>query len=150
MGVIADSEIAAAVLNTFKWNWDVPGEKIKIRVEKGWVTLEGELEWNYQRDTAKTVVSRLNSVKGVSNNITIKSESLDELEKRDIKHALAGNWSLNDREIRVKVSGSTVTLSGLVDSLYQKDQAGKIAWNAPGVRSVDNELVVEYSDTMVE
>lgn len=149
-GVTADSQIAAAVLNAIKWNWDVPGEKIKIRVEKGWVTLEGELEWNYQRDTAKTVVSRLNAVKGVSNNITIKSESFDEIEKRDIEHALARNWSLNDREIRVKVSGSTVTLSGLVDSLYQKDRAGKIAWNAPGVRSVDNELVVEYSDTMVE
>jgi osmotically-inducible protein OsmY len=149
-GVTADSQIAAAVLNAIKWNWDVPGEKIKIRVEKGWVTLEGELEWNYQRDTAKTVVSRLNAVKGVSNNITIKSESFDEIEKRDIEHALARNWSLNDREIRVKVSGSTVTLSGLVDSLYQKDRAGKIAWNASGVRSVDNELVVEYSDTMVE
>jgi osmotically-inducible protein OsmY len=128
----------------------IPNDKIKIKVENGWVSLEGELEWNYQREAARSVTSRLTSVRGVTNNITISSETADTLEQKDIEHALARNWSLNDRNVHVKVTGTKVTLTGIVNSAYQKDSASQIAWNAPGVKFVDNQLKVEYDYALID
>jgi len=140
----SDNEIAAEVVNAFKWNWEIPGGKVKVKVEAGWVSLDGNLNWNYQREAAKKVVSKLNGVKGVTNNIKIQSETNDEIEKKDIENALGRNWSMDNSDIQVKVSDHKVTLNGVVDSWYQKDEAGRIAWNAPGVWNVDNELIVDY------
>ena len=145
-GKKGDNEISYEVLNALKWNLQVPNEKVKVKVEAGWVTLEGELTWNYQKEAAKKSVSNLVCVKGVINNITIKSETIDLIEEKDIERALARNWSLNDQDIRVKVSTNRVTLNGIVHSLYQKDEAGRIAWNAPGVCAVENELVIGFKD----
>lgn len=145
-----DNEIATEVLNAFKWNLEVPNDQIKVKVEKGWVTLEGELPWNYQKEAAKKSVSKLAGVKGVTNSIKIKSETQDEIEKRDIESALMRHWSINDRDIQVNVSGSRVTLNGTVHSWYQKQEAERIAWNAPGVRNVDNELVIEYDYSLAD
>jgi len=139
-----DSDIAAEIVNAFKWSWEVPDAKVKSRVEKGWVTLEGELEWNFQRTAAKNAVRNLQGVTGVSNNITIKSRTDNAIEKADIESALARNWAISNKDIGVNVSGHKATLTGTVDSWYQKDEAGRIAWNAPGVWSVENELLVEY------
>ncbi|MEO6523312.1 MAG: BON domain-containing protein [Mucilaginibacter sp.] len=141
-----DTEIANEVLNAWKWNWEVPADKIKVKVESGWVTLEGELEWNYQREAAKKAVANLTGVKGVSNNITIKSESKDAVEQAAVECALERSWSIDDEDVDVKVKGNRVTLTGTVSSLYQKDEAGRLAWNAPGVYSVDNELLVDFDD----
>ena len=141
-----DTEIANEVLNAWKWNWEIPNDKIKVKVEKGWVTLEGELTWNYQKEAAKRVITNLMGVKGVSNNITIKSETHDDVEKVSIERALARSLSINDENIHVKVMGHTVKLTGRVDSFYQKDEAERIAWNAPGVWTMNNELAVEYDD----
>ncbi|MFD2935170.1 BON domain-containing protein [Spirosoma flavum] len=138
-----DNEIASELLSAFKWSWEVPDDKVKVKVEAGWVTLDGELHWNYQREAAKKAVNNLVGVKGVTNNIRIKTESADEVEKKDIERALVRNWSIDDQNIQVGVLGNRVTLHGTVDSLYQKDQAGRIAWNAPGVWAVDNELVID-------
>ena len=140
-----DAAVAKEVLSAFKWNWEVPSDKIKVKVEDGWVTLEGELEWNYQKEAAKKAVATLDGVMGVTSNITIKSETKDMVEKRAIESALERNWSIDEHDIKVKVSGNKVTLNGIVDSFYQKDEAERIAWNAPGVLSVDNELVIEYN-----
>ena len=118
-------------------------ENIKVKVEDGWVTLEGELNWNYQKDVAKKSINNLIGVKGVSNNITIKSETQDEIEKKDIEYALRHKWDINNWDIWVKVSDKRVTLSGIVVSLYQRDEAERIAWNTPGVSVVNNELVVD-------
>jgi osmotically-inducible protein OsmY len=145
-----DNEIATEVLNAFKWNWRVPNDKIKVKVEKGWVTLEGELNWNYEREAAKDAVKNLVGVQGVSDNIKIKSETHDAIEKADIESAFRRNWSICDDDITVEVSGTTVTLSGTVDSWYQRDEAEKIAWNAPGVWSVSNELVVDYDYALMD
>ncbi len=139
-----DNEIANDVLNALKLNWEVPNDNVKVKVEDGWVTLEGELQWNYQKEAAKKSVRSLFGVKGVLNYIKIKSETHDEIEKKDIERALARNWTIDDKEVQVEVSGNRVTLNGIVHSLYQKDEAGRIAWNAPGVWSVDNELVIQY------
>ena len=145
----SDNEIAAEVVNAFKWNWEIPGDKVKVKVESGWVSLDGNLKWNYQREAAKKAVSKLNGVKGVTNNIKIQSETNDEIEKKDIKNALGRNWSMDDSDIQVRVSGHRVTLNGVVNSWYQKDEAGRIAWNAPGVWNVDNELKVENTNNFI-
>jgi osmotically-inducible protein OsmY len=139
-----DNDIANEIINAYKWNWEVPKDKVKVKVENGWVTLEGELTWNYQKTAAKDVVSKLLGVTGVFNNITIKSESNQSVEKNNIVDALNRNWSLREQDIEVEVKDHKVTLSGSVNSWYQKGEAARIAWNAPGVWTVDNELEIDY------
>jgi len=140
-----NAEIATEVLNALKASWEVPSEKIKVKVEDGWVTLTGELGWNYQKDAAKDAIVNLMGVTGVTNNITIKSESMESVEKAAIENALKRDWAFFDNNIRVQVSGHRATLTGTVASIYQKDEAGSIAWNAPGVWSVNNELTVAWN-----
>ena len=140
-----DAEIAHDVLTSLKTNWSVPNDKVAVRVETGWVTLEGELPWNYQKEAAQTAVSYLVGIKGVTNNIKIKSHSHDAIEKKDVEDAIGRNWSMDDSDINVSVSGTTVTLTGTVNSWYQKDEASRIAWNTPGIWHVKNELVIDYA-----
>ena len=139
-----DLEIATEVLNALRANWSVPDAKVTVKVENGWVTLDGELHWNYQRESAKSAVNFLAGVKGVSNNIKIKSQTHDAIEQKDVENALGRSWSLDDSDISVSVSGTTVTLSGTVNSWYQKEEAGRIAWKTPGIWHVKNELEVDY------
>lgn len=140
-----DNEIATEVVKALASNWEVPKDKVSVKVEQGWVNLEGQLPWDYQKQAANKAVKNLAGVKGVTNGITIKSEAKDEVEKEAVERALERNWSINADDIEVKVSGNRVTLTGIVDSMYQRDEAGRLAWNAPGVWSVDNELVIEYA-----
>ena len=116
---------------------------MKVKVEKGWVTLDGQLHWYYQKEAAKDAVKNLLGVKGIWDNIKIRSETQDQIEKQDIESALRRNWSIGDKVIKVEVSNHNVKLIGKVNSWYQKEDAGKIAWNAPGVWTVDNELEIE-------
>ena len=139
-----DNEIASEVVNALTVNWEVPQDKVHVKVEKGWVNLDGEVQWDYQKEAAKNAVKSLSGVMGVINNITIKSEAKDEIEREAIERAFRRNWSINDEGIQVSVSGNRVTLTGIVDSVYQRDEAGRLAWNAPGVWAVDNNLVIEY------
>ncbi|MEP6737224.1 MAG: BON domain-containing protein [Chryseolinea sp.] len=149
-GKVTDGEIAKEVLNALKWNWQVPNDKVKVKVEDGWVTLEGELHWDYQRSAARAAVVNLLGVKGVSNGLKLKPELKDKIEQREIENALSRSWSINSEDIEVSVVGTKVILSGTVNSWYEKDEAAKIAWKAPGVWSVENDLVVEYDYSMVE
>ena len=146
----SDGEIATEVLNAFKWNWRVPNDKVKVKVENGWVTLEAELEYNFQSEAAKDAVKNLSGVTGVTNNIQIRSDLNETVEKASIESALRRNWSIYDNDIDVKVSGHKATLTGTVDSWYQKEEAGRITFNAPGIWSVDNELVVDYDYSLMD
>ena len=143
IGLKTNDEIAAEIVSAFKWNWEVPSNKIKVTVEDNWVTLEGEVQWNFQKEAAKKSVKNILGVKGINNYITIKSDTHDEIEKLDIERAIKRNWAIDDKNITVHVTGQKVTLSGTVESLYQKDEAGRIAWNAPGVLIVENDLSIE-------
>jgi osmotically-inducible protein OsmY len=145
-----DNDIATEVLNAYQWNLEVPKDKVKVKVEKGWATLEGQLDWNFQKDAAIDAVRSLPGVMGVTNNITIQANTKYKIEKEDIESALERNCSLSDQEIGVKVSGTKVILTGTVDSWYQKSEAARIAWNAPGVWSVQNDLVVDYAYELVD
>jgi len=140
----SDTEIATEVLNALKWNWEIPNDRIQVKVENGWVTLTGEMDWNFQKEAAKRVTTNLSDVKWVANNITIKSETTSRVEKEDVINALNRNWTLEDKNILVSVSNNKVTLNGTVHSWYQKDEATRIAWNAPGIVGVDNQLTVDY------
>jgi osmotically-inducible protein OsmY len=137
-------EIANEVLVALKSNWSVPDDKVTVKVEDGWVTLGGELPWNYQKEAAKSAVDYLMGVKGVTNGITIKSDTQDAIEQEDVEDAIGRSWSVDDSDINVAVSGTTVTLTGTVDSWYQKEEAGRIAWKTPGIWNVKNELAVDY------
>ena len=138
-----DIEIAAEILTIFRWNWNTLNDTIKVKVINGWVILSGEVEWNYQKEAAKEAVTNLIGVKGVSNSITIKSQNDAKIDETNLKLALQNHLALDSKDIEVEVSDSNITLKGVVDSWYQKELAGRIAWKAPGVVNVHNELVIE-------
>ena len=142
-----ESDIAAEILSAFKWNAQLPKDKITVKVENGWVTLEGEMTWNYQKEAAKDALKNLLGVTGVSNNIRIKSE-VDVVEQKDIEAALKRNVSFDNQDIEVIVLDKNVKLTGRVYSYYAKDEAERMAWNTRGVCTVENELIIvnNYAD----
>jgi len=139
-----DTDIAADVVNTFKGDSEVPDDHLSVEVEQGWVTLSGKVKWNYQREAAEKAATNLAGVKGISNYIEIRSDHGDDIEKKDIEKAIKRNSSLKDCKIKVQVSGNHVNLHGHVSTFYQKDEAGRMAWNASGVTMVGNDLLVEH------
>jgi len=139
----ADVLIVSEVLSALRLNNELPENQIKIEVEKGWVTLDGTLNWNYQKDSAKRVVDRITGVRGVTNNILVKTETRDLVERRDIEAAFARNWALDINNIEVSVINNTVTLVGKVNSWYARENAEQLAWKANGVCAVNNRLLVE-------
>ena len=141
-----DSEIATAVLNMLKSNRDIPFDKIQVEVENGHVILDGKLEWNHQREAAQKSVSNIDGIKVLTNNIKIETDNPDDIEKVEIERAIERNWAMNKQKIQVSVAGNKVTLNGIVHSFYQKDEAERMAWNAPGVWTVVNELAIELKD----
>lgn len=140
----SDLDIANEAIAALKSNWVIPKDKVKVKVENGWITLDGELPWYYQREAAKSAVNYLSGVKGVTNNIKVKPDTHDEIEEKQVKLAITRHWSLNSQDVKVKVSGNKITLTGTVSSFFQKEEAERIAWNTPGVWAVYNELAVEY------
>lgn len=139
-----DTEVANEALIALKANYSIPQDKVKIKVEKGWITIEGQLPWNYQSEAATYAVSYLTGVKGVTNNIKIKSEIQDEIEKQEVEKAIARSSTIDDNTVAVSVSGTTVTLTGIVNSWYQKEEAGRIAWKTLGIWNVKNELAIDH------
>lgn len=128
-----DAEVATEIVTALTSNFEIPENLVQVKVENGFVTLEGELSWNYQKEAAKRVVNHLVGVKGVTNNIRIKSEFADQIEKVEIEKALFRNRTVDSEDIHVEVSGNKVTLNGTVTSFYERGEAERMAWNAPGV-----------------
>ncbi|MBD1393014.1 BON domain-containing protein [Mucilaginibacter glaciei] len=141
-----DNEIAIEAINALKNNGQIPHDRVKVKVENGWVTLEGNLPWNYQKEAARDAVRHLDGVKVFTNDIRVQPENEDELEQEAIQRALRRSAALEDQDIQVYVTGNKVTLNGVVNSLYQQDEASRIAWKAPGVTAVNNELAIDFRD----
>jgi osmotically-inducible protein OsmY len=138
----SDAVIAAAALNAIKWNVYLPDEKIKLKVEDSWVTLEGEVEWNYQRDRAEKAVRPLAGVRGVTNLVTVRPRVSPGDIKGRIRKSLDRIALEDSQSITVAVSGSEVTLSGSVHSLAERNEAERAAWAAPGVTSVHDMIMI--------
>jgi osmotically-inducible protein OsmY len=138
-----DAEIANEVSSVLKSNWLVPKDKVTVKIEDGWVTLEGELPWNYQKEAAKNTINYLIGVKGVINNIVIKPEVHHAIQQKDVEDAIKRSWSVDGESIKVSVYATTVTLTGTVKSFIQREEAERIAYNTPGISNVKNEIEVE-------
>jgi osmotically-inducible protein OsmY len=140
-----DGEIASAAANQISWFSSIPKGAVQAVVHDGWLTLEGELEWGYQRSDVQDNVQLLTGVKGVTNLITIKSK-LSAAGMRDaIEMALQRSALVDPDQIQVETSGTKVTLRGKVRNNAERDEAERVAWNAPGVWSVDNKIAVKWS-----
>jgi len=139
-----DADIARAAENVMEWMTYSPKEKVKIKVEGGWVTLSGEVEWEYQRRAAKNGVGQLMGVTGVSDQITIKPQLSSDTVKAGIEASLSRRAKADSKNIEVEVNGDRVTLTGTVHSWDERKLAEQSAWSAPGVRSVVDYMIVGY------
>jgi osmotically-inducible protein OsmY len=137
-----DADIAAAALHALKWDAFVPDDSVKVKVSNGWVTLEGEVEWQYQRDDAEWAVRRLTGVRGVSNLIKVKPQASPSNLKQKIEEALVRSAEMDAQRITVDVDGSKIILGGTVRSWAERQVAERVAWSAPGVTSVENRITV--------
>jgi len=138
----SDEDIAEAAANALAWNVPVPNDRIKVKVQEGWLTLSGQVDWRYQRDAAEDAVCNLLGVVGVSNQITVKP-SLKPTEIRSkIESAFERNALLDARRISVQVRGDKVTLEGSVRSYVEKKEAEQAACSAPGICEVENNIIV--------
>jgi osmotically-inducible protein OsmY len=139
----SDTEIAQAVEAALHWHALVDAEKLRVKVERGWVTLSGELDWDYQRSAADKAVRQLMGVVGVSNGITLKPRTTPADVKQRIQEALKRQVSREAQHLEVLVSGGQVTLHGKVHSWAERAAAQGAVWAAPGVTQVVNHLAVE-------
>lgn len=140
----SDTEIALAAESAFKWHAGVPEDQIQVRVEKGWVTLKGEVDWEYQRRNAEKAVRSLTGVLGVSNAISLKAATTPENVVSRIQDAFTRHAASEAKHIEVVVDGSVATLRGKVESWPQRAAAVRAAWTAPGITNVVNELTVSW------
>jgi osmotically-inducible protein OsmY len=137
-----DPDIARDAAAAIKSQLPISSENIKIIVKNGWVTLEGEIEWQYQRQTAENIVRRIKGVKGVSNTILLKPRAEPEEVKRKIQEALRRSAEVDANRVEVEAYGSEVILKGTVRSWIEREEAERAAWSAPGVTKVEDRIVV--------
>ena len=136
-----DDEIAQRAVDILAWNSLIPRDAVHVRVQNGFVTLSGQLDWNFQRKAAEADIRKLTGVAGVINEITLKPAIQAVDVKQRITDALKRHAEIEARHIKVDVrDGDTVSLEGEVDNWDERQAVLNAAWSAPGVRSVDDRL----------
>jgi osmotically-inducible protein OsmY len=139
-----DADIARTVENVLQWTTYLTKDAIKIKVEGGWVSLSGQVNWEYQRKAAVDAIRYLMGVKGVYDMITVKPAVSAPLVKADIEAALRRRAQKESNSISVSVNGNDVTLSGSVHNWSDRELATHTAWGTPGVHKVINNTMVTY------
>jgi osmotically-inducible protein OsmY len=145
---ISDSDIAEAVLSALQKHTSIPDENIKVKVEDGIVTLEGQVDWNYQRKLAENSLEGLAGVRGIVNNLIISSVATSENIKKRIADAFQRHAVLDASKLIAEIVGTTVILRGTVKSYSEKEDAENAAYSAPGIFKIDNRITIdtpEYS-----
>lgn len=137
-----DDEIAEAAVQALRWHAAVPDDLIKLVVENGWVTLEGAVDWQYQKDAALQAIRSLLAVRGVIDRVSVAPRVKPAVVRDQIHAALVRNAEVDARRIGVKAKEGHVVLHGNVRSWFEREEAARAAWNIPGVREVENELTV--------
>jgi osmotically-inducible protein OsmY len=139
----SDTDIAHAVVSALSWDIEVPDDRIKSKVENGWIWLEGDVEWQYQKTAAERAVRYLTGVHGVTNLITVKPKRVSPFEVGNkIKDALRRSPEMDANRITVQAAGGEVTLKGTVRSFAERVDAERAAWAAPGVTKVRDEILI--------
>jgi osmotically-inducible protein OsmY len=139
-----DAEIATAAVHQLEWSTTIPAGTTTVTVRDGLVTLEGEVEWWYQKNAAEDVLQYMVGVKEIRNHITIRPLISAACVEQDIRAAFDRHAMLDARKIEVETAGSKVTLRGKVANSTERDEAERVAWAAPGVLSVDNQIRLEW------
>lgn len=137
-----DEEIARSAVNSLNWNTSVPAGRIRVQVSKGWVTLEGTVDWQFQKKAAARAIRSLIGVRGVSNLVSVEPAVSPGVVSAAIEAALKRSAEIDADEITVDTDGDAVTLSGSVSSWAERQEAERAAWAAPGVREVKNLIAV--------
>jgi osmotically-inducible protein OsmY len=137
-----DPDIARDAVDAIKNQLPISSQNIKVVVKSGWVTLEGAVEWQYQRNTAETAVRRIRGVRGVTNSIVVKPHVEPTEIKRKIQEAFRRSAEIDANRVQVETHGSEVILKGSVRSWIEREEAERAAWAAPGVTKVDDRLIV--------
>ncbi|MCE3296127.1 MAG: ornithine aminotransferase [Crocinitomicaceae bacterium] len=139
-----DEALTGRVQQALGLNSSVPHAHLTVHVQDGWVNLHGDLPSHFEKEATLKTVKGISGVRGVINHIKIISDQTDQIEKDEIERALKRNWAVNEKDIEVQVIGNVVKLRGTVGSIFQREEAEKIARNAPGILGVSNELLIEY------
>jgi osmotically-inducible protein OsmY len=143
----SDTDIAHAARNALKWNVEVPPDSVKLRVDDGWLVLEGEVDWQFQRAAALKCVRSLVGVRGVTNNVSLKPHSFAHDVRDRIERALKRSAEVDSKKISVQMMDDRVILRGTVRSWAERQDAERAAWSAPGVTAVDDEIAIRVPVT---